>query len=275
MDNYIQVHFENIPSSDQEIIIAHLADIGFDGFEQGPDFLNAGISEPNYNELALKDLLDVYQYPITIDVITQKNWNEEWEKSFEPVIVEDFCAIRASFHSPVTTVQHEIIITPKMSFGTGHHATTYQVIQFMQHINCKNKTVLDFGTGTAVLAILAEKLGAKEILAIDNDEWSINNAKENIETNKCSKIRLLEEDQIISDDQFDIILANINKHVILENLSSIGKHLCRGGVLILSGILRDDYQEIADAALKEQLIVKTHLQKYDWIALSLTNVNSY
>src|SRR5688500_11761175 len=128
MDKYIQLHFTNIPSSDQEILIAQLAEIGFDGFEQGSDFLKAFIPEATYSGVALKNVLDNHQYKATTEIITQKNWNEEWERSFEPVIVGNFCAIRASFHSPVTAVQHEIIITPKMSFGTGHHATTYQMI---------------------------------------------------------------------------------------------------------------------------------------------------
>ena len=144
----------------------------------------------------------------------------------------------------------------------------------MQQTDLAGKSVLDFGTGTGVLAILAEKLGAKYILAIDNDEWSINNARENIETNKCSAIRLLNSDKLATDEHFDVILANINKHVILENLPSIAKHLRSDGVLILSGLLKDDQQEIVDTAIKEQLLVKTQSQKYDWIALSLTNVNS-
>ena len=275
MGNYIQLHFADISSSsNQEILIAELADIGFEGFEQGKDFLNACIPENMYDERALKNILARHQETVTIDTITPKNWNEEWEKSFDPVIIDNFCAIRASFHSPVAGVHHEIIITPKMSFGTGHHATTYQVIQLMRHTDFNQKKVLDFGTGTGVLAILAEKMGAKNILAIDNDEWSINNALENIETNKCSRIRLLNASEIPGDDRFDIIMANINKHIILENLPSLAKHLQREGVLIVSGLLKDDQQEITDEAFKEQLIVKTHSQKYDWIALSLASVNT-
>lgn len=273
MDNYIQLHFANLTSFDQEILIAQLADIGFEGFEQGSDFLVACIPEDKYDKSKLKNILDTHSRVATIKTIAPKNWNEEWERSFEPVIIENFCAIRASFHPPVTGVQHEIIITPKMSFGTGHHATTFQVIQLMKQINFKNKDVLDFGTGTGVLAILAEKSGAKNILAIDNDEWSIDNAKENIETNGCTRIQLLKASEICTDKKFDVILANINKHVILENLASFAKHLQHESVLIISGLLKKDRQEIADAALKENLVVKTQSEKYDWIALSLTTVN--
>ena len=234
MENYIQLHFTDILASEQELLIAQLADLGFDAFEQGDNFLKACIAGSSYDESILNGIVDINRYSVSVEIIEQVNWNAEWERSFQPVIVEDFCAIRASFHSHIDTVLHEIVITPKMSFGTGHHATTYQVIQLMQDINFVGKSVLDFGTGTGVLAILAEKLGAKEVLAIDNDEWSINNASENIETNKCLKIELTRADHIASDRQFDIILANINKHVILENLPPIAKQLLPGGVLIVS-----------------------------------------
>jgi ribosomal protein L11 methyltransferase len=274
MDKYMQVHFAGLLIPEQEILIARLSDIGFDGFEQGADFLKACISEKKFNEAALDSVSVAHRHTATITVIEQKNWNEEWEKSFEPVTIENFCTIRASFHEPVPEVMHEIIITPKMSFGTGHHATTFQMIQLMKQTDFTNKTILDFGTGTGVLAILAEKLGAKDVLAIDNDEWSINNARENIEANGCSLIRLEKAQALITVEKFDVILANINKHVILENLHSITKHLHDEGVVILSGLLKDDQQEIADAALKENLLVKTQSQKYDWIALSLINVNS-
>src|SRR5205085_7037613 len=139
---------------------------------------------------------------------------EEWEKNFERVIIDDFVAIRAPFHKPIQKVTHEIVITPKMSFGTGHHATTFMMIQQMQDVDFKNKKVLDFGTGTGILAILAEKLGATKITAIDNDEWSISNANENIKTNNCRNIQLLLSDSPMLSQKFDVILANINKSVI-------------------------------------------------------------
>ena len=273
-ENYIQIHFKDVSPAKQEILIAQLSNIGFDGFEQDKNFLKAYIAESEFDEALCKQAVDLDEHTFNMEIIQQRNWNEEWEKSFDPVIVEEFCAIRASFHPPIENIQHEIIITPKMSFGTGHHATTYQMIQLMKEIDFENKVVLDFGTGTGVLAILAEKLAAKKIIAIDNDEWSIDNAKENIETNNCSKITLIKADHISADKQFDIILANINKHVILENLHSIAKQLVAGGVLIVSGILRNDQQDIVDSASKEKLFVKTQSEKHDWLALSLTNVKS-
>lgn len=269
---YVQLHFRDVSTAEQELIIAQLACMGFDGFEQGNNFLKACIPESEYDELLLNSTVDRHRYRFNIEIIAPKNWNEEWEKSFQPVIVDQFCAIRASFHAPIGNIQHEIIITPKMSFGTGHHATTYQVIQLMQSVVFDNKSVLDFGTGTGVLAILAEKLGAKEIFAIDNDEWSINNAEENISTNACSRINLSQAGHINGNKEFDIILANINKHVILENLSPIAKQLAPGGVLIVSGILRNDQHDIVNSALSEKLFVKTQSERHDWLALSLTNV---
>lgn len=271
MENYIQLHFENVQAIQQEILIAQLSDIGFEGFEEGPDFLNAYISQDGFDQAALNAILDMNPHRVSKEIIAPKNWNEEWEKSFNPVIIENFCAISAVFHPPVTGVQHEIIITPKMSFGTGHHATTFQVIQLMREINFEGKKVLDFGTGTGVLAILAEKLNALDVLAIDNDDWSIENATENIAANKCLKITLQKKESLISNILFDVILANLNKHIILQNLPTIAKHLSINGVLVLSGLLIDDQPEIASAALKEHLFIKRHTQQSGWIALQLTN----
>lgn len=269
MENSFQLHFPGITGEQQEILIAELSDIGFDGFEQGKDFLNACISQDSYIEHELKTIVDRYRLPYTIELLQPRNWNEEWERSFEPVLVGNFCAIRAAFHPPAKSVEHEVIITPKMSFGTGHHATTFLVIRQMKVVNFRNKKVFDFGTGTGVLAILAEKLGADFIEAIDNDDWSIANARENIANNGCGKIQLENAGEISSNHQYDIILANINKHVILEKLPSMAKHLNQQGVLIISGLLIQDEQDIAEAALKEQLIVKTQSQKHDWIVLTL------
>lgn len=274
MENYIQLHFKNLEATEQELVIAKLINIGFEGFEEGKNFLKACISENIFDENLLQTTMDLNSYSVTREVIEQKNWNEEWEKSFHPVVIENFCAIRASFHASVSNVKHEIIITPKMSFGTGHHATTFQVIQFMEKLNFTGKNVLDFGTGTGVLAILAEKLNALHILAIDNDDWSINNARENIEMNDCSRITITKAAGLNSNQIFDVILANLNKHIILENLPVIAKQLSSNGVLILSGLLAGDYQEIADAASKNHLIIRKHSQVSDWIALCLSLVES-
>ncbi|MBC7829172.1 MAG: 50S ribosomal protein L11 methyltransferase [Chitinophagaceae bacterium] len=274
MVNYIQLHFASQLPDEQEILLAQLAEIGYEGFEQGTDYLNAYILESLFDESSLKDIISLDRHSITIEKIEPRNWNEEWEKSFEPVTIENFCAIRADFHPTVAGVEYEIIITPKMSFGTGHHATTFQVIQFMQQINFAGKDVMDFGTGTGVLAILAEKLNARHVYAIDYDEWSIENAKENIQVNHCSRIKLVNSDSLPENEDFDVILANINKHVIIQNLPAIAKHLRMNGVLILSGLLQVDEQDIAAAALNEDLIIQKHSEKNGWIMLSLIKGNS-
>ena len=180
-----------------------------------------------------------------------------------------FCAVRASFHEPVPGVEHEIIITPKMSFGTGHHATTYIMIQFLQQLDIKGKRVLDFGTGTGILAILAERLGATGVTAIDNDDWSIENAAENIAVNKCTGIKLSKAGDLKELGHFDVILANINRHVLLANMLDLKQHLALGGVLILSGLLPDDAPVIEAKAAENDLGIFEQKNYNNWIGLLL------
>ncbi|HLK30965.1 MAG TPA: 50S ribosomal protein L11 methyltransferase [Puia sp.] len=269
MKNYIQIKIELKDSSLADILIAQLSECGFEGFEEGENYLNAFINEKEFDEEAINKIISDNGLAYTKSIIAEKNWNEEWEKSFDPVLVEDFCAIRASFHQPIKNVNHEIIITPKMSFGTGHHATTYLMIQAISKIDFKEKSVLDFGTGTGVLSILAEKCEAKEILAIDNDDWSVENAKENIAENDCSKIVLQKADSLTETGKPDIILANINKHIILLHFSSFQQHLEKDGVLILSGLLSSDYADIELAANQNHFQIVSKSEKDSWICLSL------
>ncbi len=174
--NHIQIIIE-ANDEQQEILIGELEEVEAIGFEQTASNLLAYFEEDNFKSYEVNMLLKEYTFHFT--TLPKQNWNALWESNFEPVIVDDFCAIRADFHEPVKDGHHEIIITPKMSFGTGHHATTFMMIQQMRNISFKNKKVFDFGTGTGILAILAVKLGAALVTAIDNDEWSIKNAEEN------------------------------------------------------------------------------------------------
>jgi ribosomal protein L11 methyltransferase len=231
--------------------------------------MSAYIPEDQYNEQDIKDLTAGADLPFTKEIIPPRNWNEEWEQNFQPVIIDSFCAVRAHFHTPVAGVQHEIIITPKMSFGTGHHATTYLMIRHMQSLSFAGKKVLDFGTGTGVLAILAEKLGATSITAIDNDEWSIVNAQENISLNHCSKINVEAADRLQMNDTFDIVLANINKHVLINSMAGIKQHLTQDGVVLMSGLLTGDRSDIEKAALQENLSVFEAKEKDNWLCLML------
>jgi ribosomal protein L11 methyltransferase len=270
MYNYVQIKIENISSEQSEILIAQLNEIDFEGFEEGEKFLSAYIIQEALNEDELKEILSLYQLTYSKNLIEQRNWNEEWEKNFEPVIVNDFVAVRAHFHEPVKNVLHEIIITPKMSFGTGHHATTYMMMQQMRNIDFKNKKVFDFGTGTGILAILAEKLGAAKITAIDNDEWSANNASENIEKNNCKNIQLLLNDAPLVSHKYDIILANINKNVILQYLIELSNSLTKNGRLLVSGLLKENEAEILEAANKLSLKHITTANRDKWICTKFT-----
>jgi ribosomal protein L11 methyltransferase len=218
----------------------------------------------NFSSYEVNEALKAY------DTITQtiphQNWNEVWESNFQPVVVENFCAVRAPFHEPVQDVVHEMVIMPKMSFGTGHHATTWMMMAQMQHIDFAGKKVFDFGTGTGILAILAEKLGAERVVAIDNDEWSIENGKENAERNGCSKIGLYFASSV-PDQQFDIVLANINRNVILMHLQYLVPAIIPQGLILFSGLLADDEEDIVTACSGEGLQLLRQQSRNNWISL--------
>lgn len=248
------------------MLLALLSTEGYDGFEETADAFNAYISEETYNESQLEELLQPFALSYTKEVIAPKNWNAEWESNYEPVIVDEFVAVRAHFHGPIATVQHEIVITPKMSFGTGHHATTWQVMKLMQGINFSNKNVFDFGCGTAVLAILAEKLGATSVLAVDNDDWCIENSLENVATNNCCNI-VVQKADVPSTQQFDIILANINRHILLQYMATMAASLSPNGYIIISGFYKEENQLLVDAANAQQLQLVTSSDRNNWSAL--------
>jgi len=248
----------------QEILISQLSDLGANGFEQTDDYLIAYFNDNTFKSYEVNELLKGDSF--TVNTIEEKNWNEVWESNFQPVIVNRFCAIRAEFHKPIKDVEYEIVITPKMSFGTGHHATTYMMIEQMHDIDFNNKTVFDFGTGTGILSILAEKLGASKIEAIDIDDWSIANAKENIEKNHCSKISV-DLSSLIPKGKFDVILANINRNVILNYLLQLKDSLKENCYLLLSGLLTSDETEIVEACTKNQLKFFKRTERDNWVCL--------
>lgn len=272
MSHYIHLKFNNPSKELKEIFIALLSDQGFEGFEEGTTYLSAFIPEQQWDEQAVVDLVGAYGVSWTTERIAQKNWNEEWEKNFEPVIVGAFCAVRAHFHQPVAGVQYEIIITPKMSFGTGHHATTYMMIEFMEKLDLSGGSVLDFGTGTGILAVLAEKKGAAQIVAIDNDDWSVENAAENIAVNQATNIVLEKADNLEKFGVFNTILANINKHILLANMHALQQHLTPGGVIVMSGLLAGDRADIEASAINNNLKIVDEKQQQTWIALQLTTM---
>lgn len=251
----------------QEILISELENLST-GFEQRDEELIAYFDELKFESYEVNKILEPFEF--RIETLQEKNWNEVWEQNFNPILIEDFCAIRADFHQPINGVQYELIITPKMSFGTGHHATTYMMIQQMRNVDFACKSVLDFGTGTGVLAILAEKIGASKIVAIDNDEWSIENAKENIEKNNCKRI-VVELKSKLPKEKFDIILANINKNVLIENISQLKQSLSENGNLLMSGLLTSDEDDIQKASRSVGLQFKNKTVKDNWLSLLYMN----
>jgi ribosomal protein L11 methyltransferase len=276
MDDYIKIEFEHLNTGEKEIIIALLTGMKYEGFEEEDDLLSAFILSANYDENKLKTFCRNRKLSFSVSKLENKNWNAYWETNFQPVIINHsindrpWVAIRAAFHESIKDIKHELIITPKMSFGTGHHATTTMVIQMMSGLDFSGKTVLDFGTGTGILAILSEKLGASTIIAIDNDDQSIKNAGENFDSNNCSKIQLLEASTANVDIKFDIILANIVKGVILDNLTAFAKEMVEDGVILLSGLLADDEEEILEKAARNNLILDKKVEEKNWICLQMT-----
>ena len=185
----------------------------------------------------------------TKSVIKEENWNALWESNFEPVRVGDFVGIRANFHPHFEPkLAFEIEITPKMSFGTGHHATTFTVIELMESMDFKGKSVYDFGTGTGILAILAEKLGAASVLAVDNDDWCIENSIENVQNNGCQIVRIEKVESAYQKEKFEIIIANVNRHIIEANMLELTQIACPASTLVLSGLLIDDQADMIKLA---------------------------
>ena len=266
MSNFLKIEIETITEEDSEILIADLSEISFYAFEQEENSLIAYIKEEDFNEEKLNNVLPL-QGSCKITPIKDENWNQQWESGFHPVIINDFAAIRASFHEPVKSVKHELIITPKMSFGTGHHATTFLMVELMEKIDFHHKTVLDFGTGTGVLAILAEKLGASKITAIDYDEWSISNTLENIEANDCRNIFVERKDTLSGISFVDIVIANINLNVLTEASSSISKLLKKGSLLLTSGFLFTDEEVMVNVFTDKDFVKRSVLRKDDWLGI--------
>jgi ribosomal protein L11 methyltransferase len=261
----------NIPVNEGEkrdIILSMLSDEGYHAFEETDAVLSAFIYEEKFDKTLLETLLSSFQLNYTSQKIEEKNWNSIWESGFQPVIIDDYVAVRASFHSPIPLVLYDLIITPKMSFGTAHHATTYMMIKMMRCIEFKEKRVLDFGTGTGILAILAAKSAAGEVVAIDNDELSIMNALENVAANDCPFITVSMNDSTDGLGKFDIILANINLNILIENLGVLKKNLFPSGILILSGILHSDSEYLLQTAGQEFGLIKK-LEMDGWVCLML------
>lgn len=262
------------PAELKDILIAQLADVGYEGFEETANTLVAYIPGEEFDENILQGIAGSHGLDYTKEVIEQANWNAVWESNFQPVLVDRFCGIRAGFHAPLgDRVTHEIVITPKMSFGTGHHATTYSVIKLMEDVDFAGKKVFDFGTGTGILAILADKLGAQHTDAIDNDSWAVENALENAAGNQSNAVHIRQADNLEAEAgaDYDVVLANINRNILLANMGHMKRILKNHGLLILSGILQEDEVAIVQAAAAEGLRPGKKAEREHWLALSFNN----
>lgn len=253
--------------------------IGFIGFEQKEEELIAFIASEKFDEEVFNHLLESLQpsFKITFQKkeIAEQNWNNEWEKNFQPILIGNDIAVRASFHEPFPGVKHEIIIDPKMSFGTGHHATTSMMMQLMLKENFENRSVLDFGSGTGILSILASKLGTASILAIDNDSWAFENAKENLELNHVTNTEaVLGDSADFVGRTFDIILANINREVLLKSMNQFSQVIASNGLLIMSGFLEDDGQKILGASANVGFQIKNEIAESGWKAIAFCKLSN-
>jgi len=267
---YIKVTLPAAEQSERDMLMALLSDMGYSGFEDTDDALLAFIEEPSFDREALSAAPVIEATGYKTEVIPAQNWNALWESNFQPVVVADFCTLRAHFHDIEVTTPYDIVITPKMSFGTGHHATTRLMITLMRGLDFKGKRVLDFGTGTGVLAILAEKLGAADVLAIDNDEWPVENTIENAARNNCAHIRAqLASLEDIETAHVGVLLANINRHILLQHMEAMYKTVAAGGHLLLSGILREDRAAILLAATNAGFKYVDAREEGDWLAMHL------
>ncbi|HMR01641.1 MAG TPA: 50S ribosomal protein L11 methyltransferase, partial [Candidatus Gracilibacteria bacterium] len=258
-----------------EILIAEISQAGFDSFLENENGFEAYAEVDRFDQNRVDEIKNKYSQvePLSFswDRIEKKNWNEEWEKSYEPIIVDDKCVIRAEFHQIEKDYPYSITITPKMSFGTGHHQTTYLMIKAQMAIDHKDKMVMDAGCGTAILSVMASKLGAKSVEAFDIDEWSVINGKENTEVNQCHNINIRQGmiSELTFEDNYDIILANINKNILLQELPQYVAYLNPDGFILLSGFYEKDIPDLMARAHQYQLKHISSDVRENWASLLL------
>ncbi|MCX6185182.1 MAG: 50S ribosomal protein L11 methyltransferase [Flavobacterium sp.] len=269
---YLGYHFTIEPKElGSEILVAELGELPFESFVESEFGLTAYIQKELWNEDILADLFVLqsleFNISYTIEEIEQVNWNEEWEKNFEPIEVDGICHVRAPFH-PKTAAEFDIVIEPKMSFGTGHHETTHMMIQHLLHLDVQGKKTLDMGCGTAILAILAEMKGAQPIDAIDIDNWCYLNSIENAARNNCQYITVYEGDAaLLVDQKYELIIANINRNILLADMPAYTKCLLPGGILLLSGFYEEDIPFLEASCVENGLQYVSKLQRNNWVSL--------
>ena len=278
--HYTEVTFLVSPAAPwRDILMVELAELGYDSFEEGytdpgggPGELKAYIRSDRFEAAALGGLLTMHDPHVNVSwtsrEIAPQNWNATWESSFEPVEIGSDIRIRAEFHAAKEGFTHELVITPRMAFGTGHHATTRMMLKAMLAVDLKDKDVCDLGCGTGVLAFLAERLGARSIFAVDNEEGAVANARENAALNRCTRMIVEKGDAAVLDGaSYDAILANIERNVLLDAMPRFSRALRPGGLLFLGGFTPEDRHMLAQRAKEEGLILAERLQDGDWAML--------
>ena len=255
-----------------DLLIAELFELGFDSFQELEDGFEGSCPQNEFSEDQLKEVFSNYPFAsFKIKEQEKINWNKEWEKNYDPIIVDEKCIVRATFHTSRPEFQHEIIVTPKMSFGTGHHATTYQILAYQMELDHLDKKVLDVGSGTGILAIMASQKGATSLTATDIDDWCIENSAENFSLNNVEGVTLIKgQIEEVKDTNFDIVIANINKNVLLDQMEAYGMRLKPEGHLIISGFYTNDVSDLMAEAEKWNLIKVKETNKDNWAMMALT-----
>jgi ribosomal protein L11 methyltransferase len=272
--NYYELLFTTLPTEDyqQDLLINALAQIGFETFEELDFGFKAYIAADNFSQTYLDELLagyrEMFSFSYELTLIPQKNWNEVWESNFEPITVADKIFVRATFHQYRPEYAYEIVIDPKMAFGTGHHQTTAMMLELMLENDFTGKKVLDMGCGTGILAIMASKLGSTIITAIDNDPVCYESAIENAQLNLAGNIRVFcGSKESIPGENFDVILANINRNILLDQMKIYGEILISGGEIYLSGFFEKDLELIVTESRKHGFTYKKHTKNKEWVAV--------
>jgi len=275
--NYVEltVNFKTIEPW-RGILVSQLADQGFESFVETKTGLQSYIPENNFSDQMLNGLADIEEISeFTTKVIQDENWNAEWEKNFDPVFVEGKLAIIAPFHQGDFDQDLVITIQPQMSFGTGHHQTTWLASKRLFELDLKGKHILDMGTGTGILAILAEKLGAASIFAPDIDEWSYQNAQENLKLNECENVTIAHgDDTLLVGKTFDLIIANINKNILIKHFSAYSKSLKTNGLMLVSGFFETDKNDVIEEAKKNGFVFEWYSTKDEWALVQFRKVQN-